>query len=137
MMELMKLMELMMRKVAPVTALAVAMVAGCAGTKRSPQAYRADTRKVLETRNEQIKSCYDKVLGSDAGAGGTVTVRFVVEKKTGALTKVTVDPSRTTAKEPLLVCVLEAVNGLKLDPPDANEGQATFSFDLRPGAPPT
>lgn len=126
---------MMMCKIVPITVLAVAMVTACGATKRSPQGYRVDTQKVLETRNGQIKSCYDKLLEGDAGAGGTVTVRFVVEKETGTFTKATVDPNTSNAKEPLVLCVLEAVNGLKLDPPDANEGQATFSYELRPSAP--
>lgn len=122
----------MMRKIVPFILLALA--AACAGTRRTPAAYRADTRQVLETRNAQIKSCYDGLLANDPSAAGTVTVRFVVEKETGAFTKATLDPGTTTAKEPLALCVIEAVNGLKLDPPDANEGQATFSYELKPSA---
>jgi hypothetical protein len=115
-------------------ALSLPMLIGCAGTKRSPQAYRAATQQVLETRNAQVKSCYDKLLAREAGAGasGTVTVRFVVEKKTGAFTKATVDPGATNAREPVVLCVLEALAGLRLDPPDANEGHATFRYELRP-----
>jgi hypothetical protein len=133
-----------MRGAAPLAALGLVLglgaAAGCAGTQRSSQAYRADTQKALESRSSQIKSCYDKLLAGDADAAGTVTVRFVVEKDTGAFTKATVDPAKTSAKEPLVVCVLEAVNGLKLQPPDDNEGRATFSYELQPSpssAPPT
>jgi len=115
--------------------LAVVMVAACAGTKRSPQAYRADTQKVLETHNEQIKRCYDKLLERDAGVSGRITVRFTVEKKTGTFTKATVDPNTSSAGEPLILCVLDAINGLKLDPADANEGQAMFSYELKPAGP--
>ncbi|HWO19801.1 MAG TPA: hypothetical protein VNO30_13540 [Kofleriaceae bacterium] len=115
-------------------AFAVAAAAGCAGTQRSPQAYRADTERVLETRTAEIRRCYDRVLASEAGgtAGGTVTVRFVVEKKTGAFMQPTVDPGASNASEPLVLCVLEALRGLKLEPPDRNEGQATFRYDLAP-----
>ncbi len=117
------------------TLFAAALLAACAGTKRTPETYRADTQKVLETRNAQIKSCYDGLLANDPAAAGTVTVKFVVEKKTGAFTKATLDPNATTAKEPLTLCVIEAMSGLKLEPPDANEGQATFSYELKPSAP--
>ena len=120
------------RKLALPAVLTASLLAACAGTKRSPQAYRADTQQVLATRNDQIKRCYDKVLAADAAATGTVTVRFVVEKKTGAFTKATIDPSASSAKEPLVMCVLEAVNGLALRPPDANEGQASFTYELAP-----
>ncbi len=129
---------MMMRKIIPLTVLAAAAtLTGCAGTKRSPQAYRADTQKVLETRNEQIQGCYNALLASDAAAGGTVTVRFVVEKKTGTFAKATVDPAASTAKEPAVLCVLNAMSGLKLQPPDANEGQATFQYELQPAPPPS
>ena len=124
-----------MKKIAPLTLLAVALGAACAGTKRSPQAYRVDTQKALETRSGQIKSCYDELLRKDPAAAGTVTVRFVVEKQTGAFAKAAVDPSKSTAKEPLIACVLDAIHGLELDPPDANEGQATFSYELAPSGP--
>ena len=115
--------------------LAIPMVAACAGTARSPQAYRADTQRVLATRNEQIKRCYDKLLASEVGIGhisGTITVHFVVEKETGAFTKAAIAPEATRARDPLVWCVLEALGGLKLDPPDENEGHAAFRYDLRP-----
>jgi hypothetical protein len=135
-----KKMKQRMHGAAPLAAFALGLglvvAAGCAGTQRSPQAYRADTQKALESRNSQIKSCYDKVLARDAAAAGTITLRFVVEKDTGAFAKATVDPATTSAKEPLVVCVLEAVNGLKLQPPDDNEGRATFSYELQPSPPP-
>jgi hypothetical protein len=122
----------MMHRIALPAALAACLVTACAGTKRNTAVYRADTQRVLETRNAAIKRCYDKVLAADASATGTVTVRFVVEQKTGAFTKVTVDPSTSNAKAPLVMCVLEAVNGLKLDPPDVSSAQATFSYQLAP-----
>ena len=124
------------RKLALPAALAASLLTACAGTKRSPQAYRADTQQVLATRNDQIKRCYNQVLARDAAATGTVTVRFVVEEKTGAFTKATVDPSTSNAKEPLVMCVLEAMNGLALRPPDANEGHASFTYELAPAAAP-
>jgi hypothetical protein len=127
---------MMMRKIIPLTVLAAAALTACAGTQRTPQAYRADTQKVLETRNAQIEGCYNALLATDAAAGGTVTVRFVVEKKTGTFAKATIDPAASTAKEPVVLCVLNAVSGLKLEPADGNEGQATFQYELQPAPPP-
>ena len=124
-------MKMMTTELVPLTLFAVAMTA-CAATKRSPQAYRVATQEVLETRHAQIKRCYDAQLEKDATASGTVTIQFVVEKKTGAFTKATIDPSTSNAKEPLTLCVLEAVKGLRLDPPDANEGRAKFTYQLSP-----
>jgi len=110
----------------------VVALSACSATKRSPQMYRADTQKVLESRMGQIESCYAEALKADAKVGGMVTVKFVVEKKTGKLTNVTVDPGQSAAPEPVLLCVVSSLNGLALAPADANEGQATFAFELRP-----
>jgi hypothetical protein len=112
-----------------------ALLAGCAATKRDTATYRADTQKVLATRTAQMQSCYDDVLKKDAAAAGTLTVRFIVEKKTGKFVKATIDPAKTTASEPLINCVLNSIDGLALAPADTNEGQATFVYELKPAAP--
>ena len=112
--------------------LCIVMLAACSATKRSQAAYRQDTQQVLETRRDRITSCYDTALAADPKIAGLVTLRFVVEKKTGAFVNTTVDPTKSNATEALVVCVLEAVKGLALNPPDANEGQATFVYDLQP-----
>lgn len=106
---------------------------GCAGTKRSQAVYRQDTQAVLETRRDRITTCYDQALETDPKITGMVTVRFVVEKKTGTFRSTTVDPTKSNATEPLVVCVLEAMKGLTLNPPDSNEGRATFVYEFRPG----
>jgi hypothetical protein len=116
---------------------AFVFIAACSAHVRSPETYRNDTQRVLETRNARVKSCYDEALAADANVSGVVTVRFIVEKKTGTFTKATIDPTKSTATEPLVLCVLNAVNGLKLEPPDKNEGQATFVYELRPAPPAT
>jgi hypothetical protein len=111
---------------------AFVFIAACSAHVRSPETYRDDTQQVLETRNARVKRCYDQALAADPTVSGVVTVRFVVEKQTGAFTKATIDPAKSTAKEPLVLCVLDAVNGLRLEPPDKHEGQATFVYELRP-----
>ncbi len=109
-------------------------LAACGGTSRGLEAYRTDTQTLLETRNPQIQSCYAKALTADAKASGTVAVQFTVEKKTGQVTKAAIDPKRSNASQPLEGCVLEAVQGLKLEPPDSNDGQATFVYEFNPSA---
>ena len=112
--------------------IALLAVGACAGTKRSPEAYRNDTRKTLDTRTGKIAACYDQALAKDAALGATVTIDFTVEKKTGKYTSAKVDPTSAGAPEPVVLCILEAMQGLALDPPDGNEGKATFVFDLHP-----
>ena len=106
---------------------------GC-GTSRELSAYRNDTQKLLDTRSTSIKGCYDDALKSDRNAAGTVTIQFVVQKDTGAITQAAVDASRSTAPPVLHQCVLHAVEGLKLEPADSNEGRATFVYEFKPAS---
>lgn len=111
----------------------VAATAACGGKARKPDVYRADTRQLLDMRNAQLKSCYDSALASDPTMAGTVKVQFVVAKKTGTVTDAKVDPA-STAPAPLGECVIQALQGLKLEPPDRNEGRATFEYAFQPPA---
>ncbi len=108
-----------------------ASAVGC-GTARSVDAYRSDTQKLLLTRSDEVKSCYDQALKTDRNLAGTVAVKFVVEKDTGLISQATIDPAQTTAPSSLGDCVLRAVGGLKLDPGDRNEGRATFVYEFKP-----
>jgi hypothetical protein len=111
-------------------------VAACGGTARGLEAYRDDTGKLLATREAQLQSCYSDALKSDAKLSGTVTVQFVVEKKTGTVTQPQVDQSKSTAPAVLGDCVVKAVDGLTLAPPDRNEGRATFVYEFKPNPAP-
>jgi len=110
----------------------VTVAAACGGTKRSPEMYRNDTQRVLETRSGQIQSCYDQALAQDATMAGKLTVKFVVEKKTGTFVKASIDPTQSNASEPLVNCVMTALQGLRLEPADRNEGQASFVYEFKP-----
>jgi hypothetical protein len=123
----------MIARMAIVLAVALSVVA-CSGTARGLEAYRADTQKLLQTRDDQVRGCYDAALASDAKLSGTVTVTFVVEKKTGTVAQPAIDAAKTTAPQSVSGCVLRAVEGLKLDPPDRNEGRATFTYEFKAGA---
>jgi hypothetical protein len=112
-------------------------VAGCSFAARSPEMYRDDTRAVLETKNEQIKTCYDEVLKTNKDAQGTVTVKFTVAKDTGAFSNVAADPAATTAPAELSQCVLNALQGLALTPGDKSDGVATFVYEFSASTPPT
>ncbi len=109
----------------------VVALSACAATKRSNAAYRADTQRLIEARRGQLEACYASVLEKDAAAGGLVTVLVNVERKTGT-TKITAIPDHSSAPQPVTMCVLGALAGIQLAPPDANEGRGTFAFDLQP-----
>lgn len=114
----------------------IASAAACGGTARGLEAYREDTGKLLETRTAQLQRCYSDALKTDARLGGTVTVQFVVEKSTGTITKPSVDQRKSTAPPVLGDCVVKAIDGLTLAPPDRNEGRATFVYEFKPNPAP-
>ncbi len=107
-------------------------LSACSFHARSPEDYQSATRAVLETRSSQIKSCYDDVLKQDKAAAGTVVVHCTVMPETGAITGAEVTPE-STAPAPLGQCIVQAMDGLALDPPDAREGDATFTFEFQAG----
>lgn len=115
-------------KLAVVASLLVSST-GCSFIARSPEDYKQVTRELVETRNGSIKDCYDVALQTNETVSGSVVVNFVVEKKTGKILNPTVDPSSTAPAE-LTQCVVSAIDGLQLDPADAREGQATFTWNL-------
>ena len=114
----------------------VASAAACGGTARGLEAYREDTSKLLETRTAQLQSCYGDALKTDAKLSGTVAVQFVVEPRTGAITRPSVDHSKSTAPPVLGDCVVKAIDGLTLAPPDREEGRATFVYEFKPNPAP-
>jgi hypothetical protein len=113
-----------------------ATAAACGGTARGLEAYRSDTGALLETRSAQLQRCYSDALRTDAKLGGTVTVQFVVENKTGTITSPSIDHSKSTAPPVLGDCVVKAIDGLTLAPPDRNEGRATIVYEFKPNAAP-
>jgi hypothetical protein len=104
------------------------VLAGCA--YRSPEMYRDDTSKVLESKNAEIKSCYDGYLKGQPGAGGKVTVKFEVETEAGKIQNVIVDKPNTTAPDALGECVRKNIEGLVVNPPDRRLGQATYVYEF-------
>jgi len=102
---------------------------GCSFAKRSPEMYREDTRALLETKSGELKACYDSYLKSDKSASGSVTVFFVVQKETGKVTKAEVQDA--SAPQALQDCVTNSLIGLTLDPPDADDGHATFTYEFQ------
>jgi hypothetical protein len=116
----------------PALLVLAAGVSACEFHARGPEDYASATRAVLETRAAQIKTCYDDVLKQDKAAQGTVVVHFTVMPETGAITGAEVTPE-STAPAPLGQCIVTALDGLALDPPDAREGDATFVWEFRQG----
>lgn len=121
--------------IATITLASVAAV-GCSFAARSPDMYRDDTKAILETKNNDIRACYDGVLKGTPGVQGKVTVKFNVETEAGKFTNIAVDPANTTAPAAVSDCVVKSINGLAITPPDKHEGEATFVWEFSaPAAP--
>jgi hypothetical protein len=80
-----------------------------------------------------LDGCYERALKADAHAGGDVAVAFQVEAKTGKLHSPALVPERTTVSEELGQCVVTALNGLVLDPPDQRTAEAEFVWTFERG----
>jgi hypothetical protein len=107
---------------------------GCGGAIREGTAYRDDTAKLITAQaNPRIHDCFDGMVKSTPGPKslqGTTTVHFIVAKDTGIVTNATVVPESTTAQPPVAQCVVSALQGLKLDPPDGVDGDATYTWEF-------
>lgn len=115
---------------------AVMSSVACSFHARSPDDYRDVTQALLETRAPAIKQCYDAALRGQPDLQGSVVVAFTVQSETGNVIDASVAPEGTTAPEALQQCVLTALSGLTLDPPDARDGHATFTYEFAINPPP-
>jgi hypothetical protein len=118
-----------MNRLAGVLGVTCVLSSGCA--VRSPEMYRNDTRKLLESKQPGLQACYDAELQAHPDAAGKVIVRFTVEQDTGKIIKPEVDDLQSTPNRTLRGCVLDALRGLALDPPDERDGQATFTWEFQ------
>jgi hypothetical protein len=109
---------------------------GCSFMARGPADYKKDTRQVIETKNEDIKACYDAALEDNSTTSGMVVAHFTVEKETGVFKDVAIDEKESKAPESLKACIKENIEGLVLKPEDERDGKATFvwQFDAPPAA---
>ncbi len=129
-------MTTMNRRITTLTALCLTMgvslsTVACQFHARSPEDYRNVTQELLQTKQSEIKSCYDDLLKKDRKAGGMVKVNFTVEHDTGKIKDTKVDPNGTTAPAELGECVVKAIDGLTLAPPDKRDGLATFEYEFK------
>jgi hypothetical protein len=108
--------------------LLASLAAGCSFHARDPEAYREATRNVLETRSGEVQACYDAALKKDEKVGGEVVVKLTVEADTGKIKNPEVVDDETTAPAELAACIVGQLDGLAIDPPDARQGNATFTW---------
>lgn len=106
----------------------------CSFARRDATMYRDDSRALLSSRNDAIKGCYDDALKQDPQTAGVVVVNLKIAKDTGQVSDARVDEQQTTAPASLGQCITRSVEGLELDPADANDGIATFRWEFKPRA---
>jgi outer membrane biosynthesis protein TonB len=100
---------------------------------RSPEMYREDTRKLLNTKQSVLTACYDAELQTHPEATGKVIVHFTVERDTGRVVNPRIDDLLSTPNRTLRGCVLDAMRDLVLTPPDDRNGEATFTWEFKLG----
>lgn len=106
---------------------------GCKFIARGPDQYRDDTRAALEAKLPEVKACYDNLLKGDKNTAGAVKVKFTVKCETGVVESVSVDQNGSSAPQPLQDCVTNSLQSVVLDPADARDGHATFTYEFTVG----
>ena len=106
-----------------------AAASGC--VVRSPDMYRDDTRRLLDSKRPILAACYDAELQTQPTATGKVIVRFTIERDTGKLVRPQIDDLLSTPNRTLRGCVLDVLRDLTLAPPDERNGDATFSLEFQ------
>jgi outer membrane biosynthesis protein TonB len=111
-----------------ILALCLPGLAGCGANARSTSAWQDDTQKMLETSNEAITNCYNAALQTNRQLAGSVTVTFTINQRDGHVKKPRVNEARTTGNNALKKCVIDNIQDLKIEPPDDNHGEATYTW---------
>ncbi len=123
-----------MNKILVALSLIAPLAAACGGAIRTPDAYRNDTATMLTAQaNPKIQGCFQglvRTTPNPSSLAGNTTVHFTVAKETGLLTNPSIVAAGTTTQDPVNQCVLGALNGAKLDPPDNVDGDATFAWQF-------
>lgn len=122
-------------KTALLISASLASLVGCSVAARSPNDYRDQTQAILETKNNDIRACYDEVLKGSPTAAGKVTVTFTVPSSgdpgEGTVTDVQIDKANTTAPDAVADCVAKSITGVgTLNPPDQRTGKASFAYEF-------
>ncbi|MFO7561449.1 MAG: hypothetical protein R6X02_02300 [Enhygromyxa sp.] len=111
------------------------LLSGCVLWMRDPEFYAEELTELLEAHAEPIEACYDRFLAEqDARAAGALVVEFEVEKGTGRLIEIEVDPHQSSVPEPLAACVTEELAQTRLEPGDARTARGTFTWEFVRGS---
>lgn len=116
----------------PIGLLLLAALSGASACAvRTPEMYRDDTRQLLTSKRPVLAACYDAELQTHPQADGKVIVHFTVERDSGRVLNPRIDDLLSTPNRTLRGCVLDAMRGLMLAPPDDRNGDATFTWEFK------
>jgi predicted component of type VI protein secretion system len=90
---------------------------------------REDVSRVVNEHSNQLTACYEKVLMTDPGLAGKITLDWTV-KMDGLVKDVRV-ASSTLSNPKVAVCVVEAVKGWKFPKPVGGEALISYPFLFR------
>jgi len=148
----------MNRGILLVLALLLTPLLACVAYIRDPENLELEVVEIIEANEDSLVDCYEKQLANtqfkiesierskqgpyaDIGPAvskhvaqfnGTVVLSFFVEKKTGNFSHPRVEPTNT-ASQPLVQCVIDSLNDLKLEPVDQRTGKVTLAWDFKVG----
>jgi len=90
---------------------------------------REDVSRVVNEHSNQLTACYEKVLMTDPGLAGKITLDWTV--KIDGLVKDVRVASSTLSNPKVAVCVVEAVKGWKFPKPVGGEALISYPFLFR------
>ena len=99
------------------------------GAKVTGSLSREDVTRVVNEHSGQLSACYEKVLLSDPGLAGKITLDWTV-KMDGLVKDVRV-ASSTLSNPKVAVCVVDAVKGWKFPKPVGGEALISYPFLFR------
>jgi hypothetical protein len=104
------------------------VLCACSFVARGPTQYREDVDTLIDQRTPQITQCYADHIGGDPPMVGNLVLDLTVSRHTGEVGQVVVVESETTVSDEMAECVQLALVGLRLEPPDWRDGQATYRW---------
>jgi hypothetical protein len=93
----------------------------------------SDIKAMISAHRDEARACYDKGLANHPGLEGDLVMQWVIDPK-GAVSHVTLDPSRSQITEPsVATCIAAVIEKLQFAPsPGGFETRAFYPFNFHP-----
>jgi hypothetical protein len=92
-----------------------------------------DIKAIVVAHRPDARACYDKALPSHPGIQGDLVIQWTIDPK-GAVTKISLDTSKSTITEPSVVsCVMDVIKAISFAAsPGGFETNASYPFKFTP-----